>query len=90
MTVAFIVGFNAGHIDDEARRTHGWQRMSVTTWRDDDDQTIIYLHDPRQLDGMPRGVTVFLAEGYEQHARWAQIDEAMRHRDCERVDLNEW
>lgn len=88
MTVAFIVGVNAGRIDDEARRTHGWQRMSVTRWRDGEGQTVIYLNDPAQLRGI-RNATVFLAQDYELHANWEAIAEAMDMQGCETVDLNE-
>lgn len=87
--IAFIVGKSAGSIDDEARRTHGWQRMSVTTWRDTDGQTVIYLHDPIQLSGAPQGLLVYLAYGFDQRDNWSAIDDMMRRRDCERIDLNE-
>lgn len=85
--IAFIVGLNAGNVNDDVQRGHGWKRMSATSWEDDNGYLVIYLNHPRQLDGVPYGTLVYLAAGYDQRDDWWKLDDAMRRQECDRMEL---
>lgn len=85
---AFIVGYSLSSIATDVWRGHGWQRMSLTSWKDDDGRLVRYLDHPEKLHGT-KGILVYLAPGFDQRDNWWKIDDAMRDRDCERIVLDE-
>jgi hypothetical protein len=85
---AFIVGRSEAAIAADVWRGHGWQRMSRSSWKDDDGRIVTYLHDPNQLEGT-LGVLVYLVPGYDQHPAWDNISYKMYERKCESVWLDE-
>lgn len=86
--IAFIVGYSAGSIDTDVRRGHGWKRMSLTSWQNDEGQIVHYLNDPKQLHGIPYGTMVYLAPGYNDRKDWWALDDMMRKRECDRMELD--
>lgn len=86
--IAFVVGHSLSSVTTDVWRGHGWQRMSRTTWENDDGQVVHYLSEPKQLHGVPYGTIVYLAPGYEQRDNWWKLDDMMRRQECDRMELD--
>jgi hypothetical protein len=71
-----------------AWRDLGWQRMSLTSWKNEDGVLVKYLDRAEQLHGT-RAILVYLAPGFDQRDNWWKLDEMMQQRDCERIYLDE-
>lgn len=85
---AFITGASLSSIQTDIRLGYGWSRTSRDTWEDDEGRRVIYLNEARKLHGCPKGCVVYLAPGYSDRDDWWEIQDVMRVRECEQVDLS--
>lgn len=82
---AFIIGANHSAVSTDIRLDLGWSRLSRDTWQDDDGRTVHYLYSSDKLRGRPKGTVVYLMPGFDERQDWWQIDDILRHLDCDRI-----
>jgi hypothetical protein len=85
-TTKFVTGHNHASVCTDLNRDYGWKRVSRDVWEDDDGDPVKYLHSPSQLHGT-RGALVYLAAGYDERDNWWALQDMMRSRECEIIEL---